>query len=496
MVFNSYIFILAFMPVMLIGYFLINSKVKNPKWGLGFLLVMSCWFCAWLNIWYLPVTLACTVVNWALGKWILAGKNVNSLRSGKAGRPRLVTGLVLNIGLLLFLKYLNFFTETLNSCFKTNIPLLNLILPLGISFYTFANIAYLVDIYRGDCSGYSLLEFAAYSMYFPKLIQGPIAFHGEIIPKFNDESLRKANPENLSRGLFRFALGLGKKVLLADYFALLVNAGYSQYERIYGLGAVVAFLAYSLQIYFDFSGYCDMAWGVSTMLNINLPENFESPYKAVSISDFWERWHITLTRFFTRYLFIPMGGSRVGTFRTCLNVMIVFLVSGLWHGSNWTFVIWGALHGILMVIERLGRKIKWPSVKSLRTIVTFAIVTVLWSLFRADSLKQFTTMWGRVFRGYFFYEGVNPDMVNALGETVEISILSKFVPTAFRYSHPGIFSVGFVLFGMIICFFLPNTKKLTERFKPTVGRIVITVALLAWCIVSMSGVTQFIYSNF
>ena len=192
-----------------------------------------------------------------------------------------------------------------------------------------------------------------------------------------------------------------------------------------------------------------------------------------------------------------MGGSRVGTLRTCLNVMIVFLVSGLWHGANWTFVIWGALHGILMVLERLGRKLpQSTALNAIRTVVTFVIVTVLWSLFRADSVEQFKIMWGRVFRGYFFFEGVNPDMVNALGETVEISALSKLVPTAIRYSHPGIFAVGLVLLGLLICFFAPNSKKLTEKFKPTVLSLVITVGLITWCLVSISGVTQFIYSNF
>ena len=491
MLFNSYIFILAFMPVMIIGYFFLNSKGAY-KAALGFLTLMSFVFTAWLNVFYLVALIPAILINYFLGRKIKEAVQFRKLL--------LILGLILNIGALFAFKYVNFFSDTINVIFKTNIPLLKIILPLGISFYTFSQISYLVDCYRNQCDKYTLLEYAAYVSYFPKFIQGPITFSDAIISQFKDESKKKVSYENLSIGLYMFALGLGKKVLLADVLSLIADAGYNNAERIYGLGAVVAILAYSLQIYFDFSGYCDMAEGVSKMLNIELPMNFNSPYKAVSISNFWSRWHMTLTGFFTKYLYIPMGGNRKGTFRTCLNVMIVFLISGLWHGANITFVLWGALHGIFMVFERMTniktRNNPKGIIKALRQMITFIIVTVLWSLFRADSIGQFATLWRKVFDVSFFAEGVNPDMVNNLNEVVEIQILNKITPEILTNKFPGMFVIIMLIIGMVICFVPKNVNERAEKFKPTSLRILLTVGLMIWCILSMGTITTFIYSNF
>lgn len=557
MLFNSYIFILAFLPVMLIGYFLIQSK-GTQKVALGFLTLMSFVFVAWLNFWYLPVLIVSILFNYFLGEGILSGgrecpqgqQGRLQEQQGQATKSResqklteqssvhqgqsqgqansskilLIIGIVINILALFFFKYFDFFAGSLNDVFKTNIPLIKIILPLGISFYTFSQISYIVDCYKytknpqtqdsltnrttvsaiGDAAKengmkYSLLEYAAYVSYFPKFIQGPIALHNDIVPQFRDETKWKVNYDNLSSGLYIFGLGLGKKVLLADVLALIVNAGYNNAERIYGLGAVLAFIAYSLQIYFDFSGYCDMACGVSRMLNIDLPINFNSPYKAVSISDFWDRWHITLTKFFTKYLYIPMGGSRRGKGRTYLNVMIVFLVSGLWHGANWTFVLWGTLHGLLMVIERalgINKRLHKKIISCCRKCITFILVTVLWSLFRADSLEQFRLLWYRIFRGYFFYEGVNPDIVNAIGGVTEFQILTKIIPGFVLNKFPGIMVIGFIVLGLILCFGTANTNERLERFKANKRTAVTTVIIILWCILSLSNITQFIYSNF
>lgn len=558
MLFNSYIFVFAFLPIELLGFFLIGKRSR--KGAMVFTLIMSCVFVSWLNIWYLPALVLSTVVNFLFAKGIIKSQEkvlqstqeMQNMSDGPkvpthSGLGWTVVGVVLNILVLFFFKYFNFFAGSINEAFNTNIPMLSLILPLGISFYTFANISYLVDVYQNGDYGYSFLEYASFMTFFPKLVQGPIALHSEIIPKFRDELTYKFNPENASKGIYSFAIGLAKKVLLADTFALLANAGFSQYERIYGLGAVLTMIAYSLQIYFDFSGYCDMAEGVAGMMNIELPMNFNSPYKAVSVSDFWDRWHMTLTRFFTRYIYIPMGGSRVALPKICFNVIVVFLVSGLWHGANWTFILWGALYGILMVIERLFRtfwakkranaSVSFDGTKDIRRItkeegtgensvvkndtakndsgkhnvgvtigrtlitglrvaLTFMVVTVLWSLFRADSLSKFATLWGRVFHGYFFFEGVNPDMVNSISGLVEINILSKVVPNAVLLKFPGIFVIGLIVLGLCICFFARNVKEKLEKFAPTAGRMAITVLLLLWSILSMSGVTEFIYSYF
>lgn len=544
MLFNSYIFVFAFLPIELLGYFLL-ARI-NRKVSMVFTVIMSCVFVSWLNIWYLPALVLSVVVNYLFGKWIAGAKikkgcksdeeevtacgessNGNS-RVKKPGFGWTFAGIVLNIAVLFFFKYFNFFTGSINSVFGTGIPQLSLLLPLGISFYTFANISYLVDVYRNGDYGYSFLEYACFMTFFPKLVQGPIALHSDIIPAFRENSTYVFNPENASKGLYSFAIGLAKKVLLADTFALIVNAGFAQSERIFGLGAVLSMIAYSLQIYFDFSGYCDMAEGVSRMMNIELPINFNSPYKAVSVGDFWDRWHITLTKFFTKYIYIPMGGSRVALPRVCLNVLVVFLVSGLWHGANWTFVLWGAVYGLLMVAERLWRTLRTKSapnrikreagatdasfghgeenvskttfaigmLRTIRTVVTFAIVTVLWSLFRAESFAQFTTLWGRVFHGNFFFEGVNPDMINSISGLVEINLLTKVIPNAILGRFPGIFVVFLIVFGLCICFFAKNVKEKLANFRPTVGKMLVTVILLLWSILSMSGVTEFIYSYF
>lgn len=490
MLFNSLIFLLAFLPVALIGYFLIGKRAKTPVPVLAFLFVMSCIFIAWMNVWYLVVLLVVIPVNFGFGK----------LLQKRRTKRTLIIGVAVNILALLFFKYTNFFIETINGVFKTDQPMLKLILPLGISFYTFGNIAYLVDIYKNECEGYSLLEFAAYTAFFPKLVQGPITLHNDLIPQFNDKDRWKAAPVSLSKGLYRFALGLGKKVLLADVLALIADVGYRNYETVMGCGVILAFVSYSLQIYFDFSGYTDMAIGISMMMNIELPENFLSPYKSTSISDFWDRWHITLTKFFTKYLYIPLGGSRVVFFRVLINVMIVFLVSGLWHGANWTFVIWGACHGILMVIERLYKKITKKKIpgRELKIILTFIIVTVLWSLFRADSLSQFATLWSRIpyLKISHLSEEINPDMISAISGLTEIQLIAKIVPGAYTGLFQLAATIGIPVLGLFICRFTQNSAQRTEKFKPSIGKGIVTVGLLVWCILSLSNVTQFIYSNF
>lgn len=520
MLFNSYIFLLAFMPVALIGYFMIGKKAQTFKPVLAFLLVMSGIFTVWLNVWYLVVLAGSIALNFGFGRLIYEAKDAKDTEdltvSLKRAKAYLIAGITIDILALLFFKYTNFFIDTINSVFKTDQPMLELLLPLGISFYTFGNIAYLVDIYRGECDGYSLLEFAAYTAFFPKLIQGPITMHSDLLPQLTKKENWKPDVVYLSKGIYRFALGLGKKVLIADVLALIADTGYRNFETIYGFGAVLAILSYSLQIYFDFSGYTDMAIGVSMMMNIELPENFNSPYKSRSISEFWDRWHITLTKFFTKYLYIPMGGSRVALPRVLLNVMIVFLISGLWHGSNWTFVIWGGAHGLFMVGERLHRilvkKIRGEGyvegnreetfftllIRPLKILITFIIVTALWSLFRADSLYQFAVLWRKIYymNFHFLIEEINPDMITAISGLVEVQILGRLIPERVEMFYQTFVTVAIPFVSLLLCWFTRNTDLRTKTFIPTLKRGIVTVGLLVWCILSLSNVTQFIYSNF
>lgn len=451
-----------------------------------FLFAASIVFCGWMNPWYAVILLLSIGLNYLLARHMDKGKIIFYI------------SLIMNIGLLLFLKYYNFFIGTINDVFKTDLVFMKLILPLGISFYTFSQIGFIYDVYHKKFEECSFLEYALYVSYFPKLIEGPITLHNDLIPQFRDENKKNADFKNISTGAYRFVLGLTKKVLLADTFALISQGGYSAVSYMNGLSGIVTVIAYSLQIYFDFSGYCDMAIGMSKMLNIDLIENFNSPYKAESISDFWDRWHISLTKFFTRYLYIPLGGSRRGRLRTYVNVMIVFLVSGLWHGANYTFILWGALYGILMIFERVLRdnsiSIKFPRI--VKISVTFVVVSVLWSLFGADSFITFEKLWRGIFSGYFLEGGINSSIILGVEKLAEYSIFNVIIPKGII----GGFEGGFVLFmefiGLLIAFFFPNAKEKTDRFKPDIVHGMIFVLLLVYCIFSLGNVTTFIYSNF
>lgn len=341
MVFNSYIFILAFLPLVIIGYFLLNKFYYSNmgRAGLGWLLLMSFGFYAYDAPVFLLLLMASMIVNYLLTK-ILNKLKQDGINTLKMQKIVLVIGVILNLVPLIYFKYSNFLLDSIGTFFDADWSL-EVGLPLGISFFTFLQIAYLVDCYREERGfDYNFLEYAVYVAFFPKITMGPIVLHGEIMPQLRDKSKKQVDYNNLSQGFYAFSLGLAKKVLLADTLAKFVNVGFKSVNELNTATALIVMLSYTLQLYFDFSGYCDMAVGVSKMLNIDLPYNFNSPYKAKSISEFWDRWHMTLTRFFTRYVYIPLGGSRKGKMRTYLNTIIVFLLSGLWHGANWTFIFW------------------------------------------------------------------------------------------------------------------------------------------------------------
>lgn len=492
MLFNSYSFILGFLPLVLIGYFGLGRVGKN-KAAVSFLLFMSLVFAGAGSIYNLAVFVANLLVNYAL---------VDRMRDAEDIKRKklLIVGILFNLGILFVFKYYNFFAENINSVFGAGLPWLPLALPLGISFYTFAQIAYLADCYQADKKerrneifSYSFWEYSAYVSFFPKLIQGPIAFHDELIPAFRNPSTPKVDFTNLSKGVYAFALGLAKKVLIADILAKIVNIGYNNINALSAGDAILVMVCYSLQIYFDFSGYCDMAYGIGYMLNIKLPVNFNSPYKSVSITDFWDRWHMTLTRFFTRYVYIPLGGSRKGRARTMVNIMIVFLLSGLWHGANWTFLLWGALNGIVMVFERILKVKEWKIMPGIRRVATFVLATFAWSVFRADSISQARSLWERLLAGG---HGIYAPFTDCFNELVEVSILRRMGFGILIERYPGCLLLLFVIVLVLACFFLRNTKEKTESMEFTNQRAVTTVILLVWSIMSLSEISEFIYFNF
>ena len=373
------------------GYFLLNHFHKYQL-AKVFLLGMSLWFYSYFNVKYLPVILLSIGLNYLAGIFLLREG------PGKAVR-RLVflSALLVNIGALFYFKYFDFFLENLNTALKTDFNLLHLALPLGISFFTFQQLAFLIDSYRRDVPKYPLLDYALFVAFFPKILQGPIALHSEMIPQFQEAARKSFCYENFSKGLMAVAFGLAKKVLLADTFGKLVDWGYADVGALDTVSALLVMLAYTLQIYFDFSGYCDVASGICSMLNIELPMNFNSPYKALTVYDFWKRWHITLTRFFRTYIYFPLGGSRKGTLRTYFNIFLIFFVSGIWHGANWNFIFWGLYFFVLLMIEKTFLLKHLEKSRILSHIYVIFLVMISWAIFALSDMSLLGELFVRMF---------------------------------------------------------------------------------------------------
>ena len=487
MLFNSYIFIFLFFPLALAGYYGFNH-LKQYKLGMVWLIGMSMWFYGYNSVQYLFILVVSILLNYLL---VESMSRVNSHRNR---RLLMILGVLLNLGILFYYKYYDFFIENVNAVLKTDIHLLQVVLPLGISFYTFQQLSYVIDYYRQDCEKYSLLEYAAYVSFFPQLIAGPIVYHNELIPQFRDESRKKIDTENFSKGIYAFVLGIAKKVLIADTFSKVVTIGYQAIGELNTPSIILVMVSYSLQIYFDFSGYCDMAYGIGYMFNVELPMNFNSPYKAVSIVDFWDRWHMTLTRFFTRYVYIPLGGSRKGKIRTYLNVMIVFFVSGVWHGANWTFILWGVLNGAANVLHKIFGKWIEKIPKVLRVVITFIICTFAWSLFRAESIEQALELWKRLFHtgGGAIYAPIAEQFNNI----VEMKVLYRIGLGSVMNSYPGLCVCAFAFLVTIACFTMHNTQEKVADMQYTNRRIGAITILFIWSVMSLSEVSEFLYFNF
>ncbi len=310
----------------------------------------------------------------------------------------LIFGIVSNLSLLGYYKYSDFFIENINILTNSNVPLLHMMLPLAISFFTFQQIAYLVDSYRGETKEYDFLNYALFVTFFPQLIAGPIVHHKEMMPQFSQKENKYINYHNVALGLFIFSIGLFKKIVIADTFAIWATEGFDVSSTLGFYQAWATSLSYTFQLYFDFSGYTDMAIGVALLFNIRLPINFDSPYKALSIQDFWRRWHITLSRFLKDYIYIPLGGNRKGELRTYTNLFMTFLLGGIWHGAGWTFIFWGFLHGAALVIHRAWSKLQIKMPLLLAWFLTFNFINIAWVFFRAkewdDAIKVLRGMFG------------------------------------------------------------------------------------------------------
>ena len=386
MIFSSSQFVLIYLPIVFFVYFYLNG-IRLVLAGKVWLVVASLFFYAYWNVAYLPLLIFSIAFNYAVGN-ALAPKQ-KSVSSRNFRLLILAVSIAANLFLLGYFKYANFFIQNFNSAFNTNYLFSQLLLPLGISFFTFTQIAYLVDTFRGEAKVYNFLNYALFVTFFPHLIAGPILHHREMMPQFESRWNLAVRYRNVLLGIFIFSIGIFKKVIIADTFAIWANSGFD------GSGLSLDFfsawgasLSYTFQLYFDFSGYCDMAIGASLLFNIWLPINFNSPYKAYDIQDFWRRWHITLSRYLRDYLYIPLGGNRCALLHVYFNIMATFVLGGLWHGASWMFVIWGGLHGAALVVHRIWVSLGMRLPKSVAWFVTFIFINITWVFFRARTLDD------------------------------------------------------------------------------------------------------------
>lgn len=488
MLFNSYIFVLLFLPVTLFIYFLFNHFGCH-KMSIIFLAAASFVFYS-----YNSVKLAWVLVISVTGNFFLATIIKHCLQK-QIRKLVLIAGILANSGSIFYFKYLNFVLANLNTLFEKDFIMKNIVLPLGISFYTFQQISFLIDTYRGETSDYSFWEYTAFVSFFPQLVAGPIVLHSEIIPQFRDKAKWRFNHDNFANGIYVFTIGLSKKVLLADLFGSAVTWGWATIDTLSSMEIIIVMLSYTFQIYFDFSGYSDMAVGLGKMFNIEIPVNFLSPYKSYSILEFWKRWHITLTRFLRNYVYIPLGGNKKGYARTYVNIILVFLLSGVWHGANWTFILWGVLHGLAQVLNRFFEK-TWNNCNPVfRWLCTFSFINIMWLLFRADSVMQAMILMKRMFvmdsltiraelYNCFFY---------ALPELGWIAQHFNFL--SYLTAHiTGFYMWTALVVAVFMCLNLNNLHD--KEFKPTWPKSLCTPVLLIWSIVSLGNMTTFLYFNF
>jgi alginate O-acetyltransferase complex protein AlgI len=373
MLFSSPEFIFVFLPATWLVYFTLAKR--NLSYGKSWLLLASLIFYAYWNPANVFIIVFSTIGNFIIGKRLLR----------KPTKILLVIGVSINLLVLGYYKYSDFFLSNINDLTGSSFQLLHIILPLGISFFTFQQVAFLVDSYEGKVPDFIFSDYCLFVTFFPQLIAGPIVHHSEMMPQFNDTRNGSINYLNISKGLFIFNMGLAKKIIIADTLAVVVNRGYSNSAFLSTIESWITSLFYSFQLYFDFSGYSDMAVGLALMFNIHIPINFNSPYRASNIQEFWRRWHITLSRFLREYVYIPMGGNKGGELKKQRNLMLTFLIGGLWHGAGWTFIVWGALHGAALSFYSSISKYKWATPSWLSIVITFLFVNVTWVFFRANS---------------------------------------------------------------------------------------------------------------
>lgn len=519
MIFSTFEFIFLFLPLAVIGYYLAGRRSNEV--AIVWLVACSLFFYSWWDVRYLPLILGSMTFNFIVGKALSENRLMRNIRS----RTILIFGISANLLLLGIFKYLDFFLSNINFATGTQLELVGLVLPLAISFFTFQQIAYLVDSYRGEAKEYSFSHYALFVTFFPQLIAGPIVHHKEMLPQFSKSCPQRRRTTNLVTGITVFLIGWFKKSVIADGIAPYSNIIFEAALT----GNPVSFfdawggaLAYTFQLYFDFSGYADMAIGAALCFNIRLPINFYSPYKALSIVDFWRRWHITLSRFLRDYIYIPLGGNRRGKVRRYSNLLITMLLGGIWHGAGWTFIFWGVLHGTYLVInsgwsslveksDKLQAVVKTFAYKITAWLLTFLCVVIGWVYFRAES-----------------FDAANNILLGMSG------VHGVIVPESFARAIPSLYSLGdyfgvefksgigadfvmnylWVACGLFISLVMPNTQQLLRLrwinhkpfeasswslsilWRPSLVWAMVMSIVATFATLSLTQVSEFLYFQF
>lgn len=492
MLFNSYVFIFLFLPVTFAVWRALCAKRKLLG-AIYWLLAASLFFYGYWNPPYLLLLLASIAVNFMIQKKIAES------RPSKLSKKYMIAGVALNLALIGYYKYANFFAENLAPLFGAQWQGLEIFLPLGISFFTFQQIACLVDTYHGKLGVMPFRHYALFVSFFPQLIAGPIVLADEIIPQFSDKKIFALSWKNIYIGAALFAIGLFKKVAIADTFSPYAAIAFDEGHVLTFIDAWGGALAYTLQLYFDFSGYSDMAMGLASFFNIKIPQNFNSPYKSTSIIEFWRRWHMTLSAFLRDYLYIPLGGNRKGKARRYINLTMTMLLGGLWHGAGWTFVIWGGLHGLFLVINHFWRAhcpVRLP--KFAGWLITSVSIVAAWVFFRAETvgqalliLKGMAGLNGFLLPAYFL-----PSQIIGLVESFGVPVLKG--DTLILCGQRLIL---YITLAVLACTFLPNATELAGKIHSLSKSKLLFFSMFIGCILTylflcLNNVSEFLYFQF
>jgi alginate O-acetyltransferase complex protein AlgI len=481
--FHSFSFIFIFLPVTTSIYFLLNRKSLYFKYGC--IIVVSLLFYGWLNatsLYFLSVSI---LLNYLIGKRI-SDQNEHEKKS----RVLTALGVTINILILFYYKYYIFFgnADSINKAsFET---LASIGVPLAISFITFQQISFLIDAYRGIIRNVHLLEYVAFITYYPKMICGPIVRFNDLVQQFKLPINNKINGDHVARGLLIFSVGLFKKVFIADTLAIWAKAGFDHAQALTFLEAWVASISYTLQLYFDFSGYTDMAIGISLLLNVRLPINFNSPYQSVNIQEFWRRWHITLSNFLRDYIYFPMGGSRGSEYKTTFNILVTFLLCGMWHGAGWNFLLWGGMHGLALVICRYWSKIGIELNKYVAWFITFNFVNVAWVFFRANDIDGAI----KILKGMIAFDTLRMEPYFH----APFAFNNRWIDFLWVQpnTHYDSFTLLFVLCTLSLIFLRINTNDIRLNFDMKLKHAILTGALFAVSMMFMLRNSEFLYLRF